>query len=118
MCHLLGALGPCASGTFSGQGDYLDAQSQTGKAELQASPLCPVSPCEKTQNHRQDCPCGRQGLRGPAVMKGKAKLTVALLAGQGSPPGTIHLLLELWDTRLTGCGFPGLGSLSCGGFLH
>lgn len=45
--------------------------------------------------------------------RGGAKLTVTLLEAQASPLGTIHLLLELWDARHTGCGgFPGLGSLS------
>lgn len=44
-------------------------------------------------------------------MKGRAKLTVTFPAEQASPLGTIHLLLELWDARSTGCcGLPGFGS--------
>lgn len=70
--------------------------------------------CLPVEGHRTlDCRYGRQKLRGPSVTKGGAKLTVTFLAAQASPLGTIHLLLELWDARHTGCGgFPGLGSLS------
>lgn len=51
--------------------------------------LCPVSPCGRTQNPRQNCPCGRQGLGGPTVVKGRGKLTVTLLEGQASPLGAV-----------------------------